>query len=231
MKLYELAGADPRCVFSPHCWKSRLALAHKGLEVETVPWRYADKDKIAFTGQGLVPVLTDGGTHVHDSWRIAEYLEETYPDRPSLFDGHTGHALARFVHAWTLNVLNPGVIGLILTDIHDVLTDDDKPYFRESREARFGRKLEEVTADRDARVAGFRASLAPLRTTLAAQPYLSGDSPLYADYCVFASFVWARATSAYALLEKDDPLHAWCDRLYDAFDGLARSVPAMTKAA
>jgi hypothetical protein len=33
--LYDLAGADPDLRFSPYCWRTRLALAHKGLEVET----------------------------------------------------------------------------------------------------------------------------------------------------------------------------------------------------
>lgn len=38
IKVWELAGADPKCVFSPFCWASRLALIHKGLEYESVPW-------------------------------------------------------------------------------------------------------------------------------------------------------------------------------------------------
>ena len=31
MELYELAGADPARVFSPFCWRIRMALAAKGL--------------------------------------------------------------------------------------------------------------------------------------------------------------------------------------------------------
>src|SRR6266496_2879469 len=58
--LYDLAGAEPDRRFSPFCWRARMALAHKGLEVETVPWRFAEKDAIAFSGQGRVPVLIDG---------------------------------------------------------------------------------------------------------------------------------------------------------------------------
>ena len=38
-RLYDLAGADPDRRFSPYCWRTRLALAHKELPVETVPWR------------------------------------------------------------------------------------------------------------------------------------------------------------------------------------------------
>src|SRR6185436_6817693 len=83
-KLYDLAGADPARRFSPYCWRTKLALAHKGLGVETVPWRFTEKDVIAFSGSKLVPVLVDGDCTVYDSWTIANYLEDTYPDAPSL---------------------------------------------------------------------------------------------------------------------------------------------------
>ena len=56
-----------------------MALAHKGLAVETVPWRFTEKAVLAFSGQGRVPVIRDGDAVVSDSWSIAEYLEATYP--------------------------------------------------------------------------------------------------------------------------------------------------------
>ena len=77
--LYELAGADPDLRFSPYCWRTRFALAHKGLPVDTVPWRFTDGAAIAFSGQGKVPVIQDGATVVSDSWAIADYLEEQAP--------------------------------------------------------------------------------------------------------------------------------------------------------
>jgi glutathione S-transferase len=88
--MHDLCGADPARRFSPYCWRARLALAHKGLEVETLPWRFTDKAAIADSGQDRVPVLRDEARVVSDSWRIAEYLEDAYPDRPSLFGGPGG---------------------------------------------------------------------------------------------------------------------------------------------
>ena len=38
LKLFELVGADPTRPFSPYCWRTRMALAHKGLTAETIPW-------------------------------------------------------------------------------------------------------------------------------------------------------------------------------------------------
>jgi glutathione S-transferase len=85
IKLFDLAGAEPDRRFSPYCWRTKLALAHKGLTVETIPWRFSDTDAIEVSGQGRVPVLLDGDKVVSDSWTIAEYLEDTYQHPPSLF--------------------------------------------------------------------------------------------------------------------------------------------------
>ena len=224
--LYDLAGADPARRFSPYCWRTRMALAHKGLEVETIPWRFTDTDVIAFSGQGRVPVLVDGATTIHDSWNIAVHLETTYPDRPSLFAGATGMAITRFINAWADRTLQPAIAPLIITDILAHLHEKDQPYFRASREKAFGRPLEQVAADRDTRVHAFRQALDPLRTILRAQPFIAGDAPAYADYIPLGSLQWARAISPFPLLEPDDPVHAWRDRLLDAFGGLARNAPS-----
>jgi glutathione S-transferase len=223
--LYDLAGADPARRFSPFCWRTRMALAHKGLEAETIPWRFTDKEVIAFSGQGRVPVLVDGAATLHDSWNIAVHLEATYPDRPSLFGGPTGMAVTRFVNSWADRLLNPAIAPLVIADIHAHLHPSDQPYFRASRENAFGRPLEEVMADRDTRVLTFRQTIEPIRAVLRTQPYLAGETPAYADYIPFGSLQWARAISPFPLLEQDDPVFAWRDRLLDAFDGLARNLP------
>src|SRR6185437_5084567 len=105
LELYDLAGAEDDRRFSPFCWRTRLALAHKGLPVTTIPWRFTEKERIAPSGQGRVPVLVDNGRWINDSWAIATYLEETYPDRPSLFGGPAGLALSRFYNTWADVVL------------------------------------------------------------------------------------------------------------------------------
>jgi glutathione S-transferase len=220
--LYDLAGADPARRFSPFCWRTRLALAHKGLEVETVPWRFTATERIAFSGQGLVPVLVDGDRTLSDSWTIATWLEEAYPDRPSLFGGGGGLATARFVNAWADGVLHPAVSRLIILDVIACLAPEDADYLRRSREARFGMALEQWAAEPEARLAEFRRTLQPLRTVLKAQPWLGGAAPLYADYIAFGAFQWARAVSPLRLLEADDPVAEWRGRVMDLFGGLAR---------
>jgi glutathione S-transferase len=65
--LYELAGADAEVRISPYCWKTRLALAHKGVEATRLPWRFTEKEVIAFPGQGCVPVLVHASRTICDS--------------------------------------------------------------------------------------------------------------------------------------------------------------------
>jgi glutathione S-transferase len=223
--LYDLAGADPALRFSPFCWRIRLALAHKALDVETTPWRFTEKDRIAATGQGLVPVLVDGDRTLHESWAIAEYLDATYPAAPSLFGGPAALAATRFINSWTDSILHPWVARMVVRDILDCLSPVDVAYFRESREKRFGMPLEAVVAEREANLPAFRKDLQPLRITLRAQPFLAGAAPAYADYIVFGAFQWARCTSGFRLLEADDPVHAWRERMLDLYDGLARRSP------
>ena len=223
IRMYDLCGAEPERRFSPFCWRTRLALAHKGLEAETVPWRFTEKDVIAEHGSKTVPVIVDGGTAVSDSWTIAEYLEDTYPDRPALFPNGRGET--RFVKSWSEAVLSAGIIGLVLYDIYRHIDPKDREYFRASREKRFGKTLEEVQEGREERVKGFRQSLTPLRLTLGAQPWVAGDGPGFADHMCIAPFLWGRAISEFPLLEADDPLHDWRNRMMDLYDGLARSAP------
>lgn len=222
-ELYELAGSDPQRRFSPYCWRSRMALAHKGLEADCVPWRFTEGQAIAFSGQDKVPVLVDGDHVVADSWAIAEYLEDRYPEAPSLFNG--ARRPVRFINAWADTVLNLHLARMIVSDIPQWLDESHRTYFRASREARFGMALEQVTQGREARLPEFRAALQPLRVILRAQPFLGGAAPDYGDYAVFGSFQWARCVSSFPLLEASDAVHAWRERMLDLFGGLARHVP------
>jgi glutathione S-transferase len=229
-RLYDLAGAEPERRFSPYVWRVKLALAHKGLEVETVPWRFVERAAIAPSGQSKVPVLVDGDRWVSDSWTIATYLEETYPDRPSLFGGGAGRALSRF-YSTSADAVVARIFPLVVRDILDHLDPGDRAYFRESREARVGMTLEALVADREQRLPALRDSLAPLRQTLSGQPFFGGEAPLYADYAMFGPFQWARCVSPFQLLAPEDPVAAWRDRMLGLFGGLARSSPGYDAAA
>ena len=72
-----------RAPFSTNVERVALALAHKGLEVESVVISYEDRSPVLeVSGQPLVPVLVDGDEVVSDSVRILRHLEERHPDPP-----------------------------------------------------------------------------------------------------------------------------------------------------
>ena len=72
-----------RFPYSTNVERVALALAHKGLDVESVAVDPADRGPVrAVSGQDLVPVLVDGDTVIADSTRILEHLEARFPDPP-----------------------------------------------------------------------------------------------------------------------------------------------------
>jgi len=223
---YELVGRDTTRPFSPHCWKIAMALAHKGLDRSSLPTRFLDVPSVEGGVSKTVPVIRDGDRVVADSFAIALYLDETYPERPTLFAGDGGKAMARFIERWSQLTIHPYVTTAALLDIHAMQDDENAAYFRASREQRFGKPLEAVTAGRDAGLAGFHAALEPLRSMLSYQPFIGGASPLFADYIVFGALQWARITSPYRLLDDSDIVAQWFGRCLDLHGGLGRTVAA-----
>jgi glutathione S-transferase len=221
--LYDLAGAEPDRRFSPYCWRTKMALKHKGLEFNTVPWRFTEKEKIAFAGSSTVPVIVDGGTAVADSWKIALYLEEAYPSRPALFEGAQSLALSEFFANWAFRTVHPAMLKVIVMDVYSRLHEGDRRYFRETREKRFGTTLEDFAGDPNQSLAALRGTLDPVRPLLVQRPFIGGHGPGYCDYVLFGVFQWARAVSPRRLLEPDDPMYAWRERMLDLFGGFARS--------
>jgi len=177
LKLYDLAAADPLLRFSPYCWRTKMALAHKGLAVDTIPWRFTEKDVIAFSGQGRVPVLIDGEKVIYDSWDIACYLDEAYPDRPALFGSADAKGAALFIKRWCEGQVHPALVRLIVVDIANILHPKDIDYFRESREKMVGARLEDYVAAKEVNIERLHALLMPLRLTVKDMPFLGGERP------------------------------------------------------
>jgi glutathione S-transferase len=226
IRLYDLVGSDASRPFSPHCWKVAQALAHKGLAYESVPTPFTAVTGVEDGFAKTVPVIRDGDALVADSFDIALYLEKTYPDRPTLFGGPGGEASARFVERWSQMVVHPFLGATALLDIHDSLDPVDQEHFRRTREARFGKSIEDVVLHAASGLEAWRKSLEPLRSMLTYQPFIGGQSPLFHDYIVAGAFQWVRIVSPMEVLEPSDPVAAWFERCLDANDGLMRRVAA-----
>ena len=131
LKLFELVGTDAERPFSPFCWRTRMALAHKGLGAETIPWCFTEKAAIAPHQSEKVPVLLDGETSVADSWAIAGYLERTFPDALSLFGGPVGESLTHFFNLWADRELVPALVPYLMRDVLELLVRESEgiPFF------------------------------------------------------------------------------------------------------
>ena len=223
--LYEL-GAASGARYSSFSWRTRMALTHKGLAFETHPVRISDKAAISFSGQGKVPIIRDGETVVSDSWKIAEYLETTYPTAPSLFGGPAGLALSRFVNAVADRQLMAALAPVCALSITQLLDSGDAAHIRAGFEKGFGKPLEELHAGREGSTKAFRRALDPLRASLRAQPFVCGATPGYADYIMMSPLQWARIVYPEPVLEADDAVGAWFERMLDLHQGFARAEPA-----
>src|SRR5680860_378429 len=116
--MYDLVGFDKARPFSPHCWKARMAIAHKALACETIPVTFTEIVNIENGGFHKVPVINNGGTLVEDSFNIALYLSENYPDTDGrLFNGSGAKSMARFVEAWSQTQLHPWIMKWAVLDI------------------------------------------------------------------------------------------------------------------
>ena len=221
--VYELDGIDD-VRFSPYCWRTLLALRHKGFDdFERIPVSFRDRSPIAFSNQERVPVLADGDRWVSDSWDIACYLEDTYPDRPTLFGSDMGRAEALFINAWVQQI-QTGLYNIVLWDAFQTVDPADREWWRAAREKLFG-PIEAYKEGGEEKLASWRDSLEPLRATLRGQAWLSGDAPAYADYIVFGAFQYARCIGRDDVIEKDDPIRQWCERIMNLFGGYARAAP------
>src|SRR3954470_15682842 len=121
-----------------------MAPRHKGLEFQSTPVAMSDKAAIAFSGGKTVPVIKDGESVVRDSWRIAEYLEDKYPERPTLFGGAIGRGVTQTLNVWVDRAVVPAMMPVIVADVRERADPVDEQYFRRQFEGFLKCTLEEA---------------------------------------------------------------------------------------
>ena len=130
---------------------------------------------------------------MNDSWAIACYLDEAYPDRPMLMDGAQGRSFAKFLNTWTDTIVGrPLVRSLYLDILQSLHPSADAHEFRRRREERNGATLEALHASRAKDFAEINRAMMPLNELLRQQPFVAGDAPAYVDYIVFGTLQMPR---------------------------------------
>jgi len=224
IQLWELKGRDGRR-YSAYSWRAKMALKHKGLEGESHPVLMSDKQTIAFSGGKTVPIIKDGDAVVRDSWKIAEYLEDKYADRASLFGGSIGRGVTLTFNTWVDRVLIAAMMPVVVCDLYERIDAGDEQYFRQQFEGYLKSTLEEARGRRQEFESRLARQLEPMQAALKRQPFVCGAAPAYGDYILFSVLQWARVASPRDIFNNSDPLYVWRERMLDLYDGFARKTP------
>ena len=221
IKFYDLvtrAEEDGVC-FSPNTWVTRMCLLHKELPFETIPidgrglMDRSETSLFAKLGgqRPVLPLIDNDGTLVSDSWKIAEYLDATFPSRRSLFTPastssevdagayETVHALCRMVKAgmgssdsrWTraYELAAPGIVRNAPPHFAAYFTSDAK-----QGSPNYWSKI--LAMNRGELVGLTRRSFLPLETLLeqdGTEFITSKKFPGIVDYIVFGRYAMVAA--------------------------------------
>ncbi|KDQ55552.1 hypothetical protein JAAARDRAFT_158904 [Jaapia argillacea MUCL 33604] len=151
--------------WSPNVWKVRFALNVKSIPHKTIWVEMSDIESVA---QSLgaspphlktwsktnpsaplytLPIIHDPNTNavISDSLPIAEYLDETYPDTPTLVPKGTRALIAGFNFGFMSAVVLDWLYPFMIPALVGVMNPASADYFRSTREMVFGRRLCEIS--------------------------------------------------------------------------------------
>jgi glutathione S-transferase len=252
IKFYDLIpSTNSTCFFSPNTWKTRMDLLHKGVQFETIPVTLLDvrRDLAARSNHPNISVPAielPNGKFIYDSFHIAEWLEDTYPDRPSLFTGDgqltnkaqsehllMGKKYARMMDLG-LGASKPqwGVwFELFFPQLDQLMSEGEvRDFFRS--DARLGpqgyQKL--ISLDRQQLIDRAKLTVQPLLQILRERPneYFQGTHPGHVDYIIFGRYAYCRMLDPQLAKQvwedQGDELSNWIDKLCKAYDGHALKI-------
>ncbi|KAG2173377.1 hypothetical protein INT44_008729 [Umbelopsis vinacea] len=136
-------------LWSPNTWKTRFSLNIKGLSYDTEFHSFVEiNQKIQEIAPGIpenkVPVLIHDGKAVQDSYEIAKYLDCQFP-KPSLLHGQEG--VHRYLTAYIETEIALPISKMVGVKVHGNLDEENKQYYRSSREARYNDTIENFAGD------------------------------------------------------------------------------------
>ncbi|KAJ3095873.1 hypothetical protein HDU97_006447 [Phlyctochytrium planicorne] len=256
IKFYELVAdvetADNNHFKNPNTWKTRLTLLRKGISFEAIIINHLDVSTTLterFRAQNNDPnfrataptIELEDGTLLNDSYQIALYLEETYPEAPSVFDFGSakqvmergslamGKRVAKLFNEgmgnsdpqWQVwyDIIVPQWFGAYPPGpLRDYVTQDWR--HGDGNPGDFQKSVERP--QKEDLVGRSKKAIGPLVTLLKEQgDFLQGQEPGFADFAVFGRYVMVRNTDtaiAKEIFEGVDPvIGAWVERMLEAF--------------
>jgi glutathione S-transferase len=211
IQLYDLCGKN-NLRFSPPCWNIKLCLLHKKIDFETIPVRFSEKNKIAFSGQGLVPIVKHNKGFVFESWKIIEWLEKNYTER-KLFKNETSKNFSYFLYFWTSRQLLPILFKIIAHEIPNILEGEDINYYIKTREERINGPITKFKPYISDNILEFKKMISPVRKLIEKNGFISGKKPGLEDYIFYGNFRWVYSCSSCELLDTNDIIYQWYKNL------------------
>jgi len=212
--LYDVAlegTTDEERVWAPNTWRTRLTLNIKGLAHKT-KWIAFTEVVETMKGLGLaenwagerlrysVPTITDHTTNrtIMGTQAIAQYLDEQYPNTPSLVYPGTRALNVMFAELDYARSVGP-IFKLLMSEHCDACQEKDKAYYMKSRESMLNLTWDEMVNPSDTVRKGWLQEIEKYldyNRGLVAQSgegalFLGGDLPTFADTCVAAQLYWA----------------------------------------
>jgi glutathione S-transferase len=135
--------------------------------------------------------------YIADSFKIALYLDESYPNPnyPALFPSGTRAIQRVFAERVSLLILPMAPTMLPLVGQPGFLDDRGEEYYRRTRQARFGKSLEQLAEDGRqtwGRVQESWESFGSILEPSATGPFVMDDQISYADLVLVAVFCWVK---------------------------------------
>ncbi|KAF9896318.1 hypothetical protein BX616_007689 [Lobosporangium transversale] len=203
LKLFELVDSKTRKVsFSPAVWRAKFALNYKKITYESVPLTFLEIPTVITAAcpnviSPTVPTLQlEPGNGLPDSFAIAEYIEEQYPDRPLLFGKNISEKnLQRFFESYVQSKIHPPIRRMVYNDMYSMQDEKNADYFRTSREKSSGQPHHLIAGDRNQNLRELKESLGLVHTALQSGDWILGPQPGWADFVLGASFMWFNSCS------------------------------------
>ncbi|KAL0095702.1 hypothetical protein J3Q64DRAFT_1711323 [Phycomyces blakesleeanus] len=227
IQFYDLAlkglGEVP---WSPNTYKTRFTLNIKELSYVTT-WLSIDEihtviPKVTNTGETpTVPVIVDTEKDqvIQDSFKIAKYLEATYPQTPSLFHGNE-QLHTSMQETFDTRLLRHLFCLSVLAIYRNCGDESMQAEFRKNKEQKFGVTLEQFAGNPEDHIKEIGNILKDTKNTLTETLYLTGSKVGWADV-VLASYLKMVDVLNHDVFESgilgskeaEDSLRKWYERM------------------
>ncbi|KAG0709315.1 hypothetical protein DFH29DRAFT_986687 [Suillus ampliporus] len=194
---YDIPSTLSGNAWSPNTWKTRYALNIKGVPYKTEWVEKSERHRTGTKDDGspsyTLPIINDPNTGkvVADSFLIAEYLDATYPGGNTLFPPGTKPLIAAF-EAGVIGGIG-SILPLQLALSCYILNPSSEKYFRATREAAFGKKIEDVTDDWAKGKKGI-AAIDGWLSNNGGGKFVMGNTVSYADGILGGWLTWVKIT-------------------------------------